>query len=84
MSQRQTNVEFLTDLMEFSPLGPLTQAFIVHTLHVGARQIADDPNPSRFDSAVLDGTYWQQIAKHVADRMDEFYGSYDRNTPATD
>ena len=80
----QSNLEFLTELMEFSPKGPLVQVFIIHAVHTAARQVAQAPDPSVFESAALDGRAWQEVAKHIAERMDEQYGSYDRDLPATD
>lgn len=80
----QSNLEFLTELMQFSPKGPLVQVFIIHAVHAAARQVAAAPDPSVFDSAALDGRAWQDVAKHIAERMDEKYGSFDRDAPAPD
>lgn len=79
MSHSKSNVEFITELMEFSSMGPMTQVFIVHMLHAVATRIANDPNPERFSNGLMEGTYWVQLAQHVKDRMDEHYGSLDCN-----
>lgn len=81
---RQTNVEFLTELMEFSKFGAMVQAFVIHCLHSKAHEIAIDPHPEQYDCAIFEGTYWQEIAKDVDRQMSEQYGSYDRNQPASD
>jgi hypothetical protein len=81
---QQTNVEFLTELMEFSKFGPMVQAFVIQALHEKADEIASEPHPERYDCALFEGTYWQAIAKDVARQMAEKYGEYHRDQPATD
>ncbi|MXN30139.1 MULTISPECIES: hypothetical protein [Delftia] len=81
--QQLTNVEFITELMEFSRYGPMVQAFVVHCLHTTAREIAEHPDPEKFGSALFDGQLWQDIAKDVLRQMDERYGANDRNPPAS-
>ncbi|MCO5337037.1 hypothetical protein NHB13_10545 [Delftia tsuruhatensis] len=82
--QQQTNVEFLTELMEFSKFGPMVQGFVIQALHEKADEIANDPHPERYDCGLFDGTYWQEIARDVARQMAEKYGDYNRNQPAID
>lgn len=82
--QQQTNVEFLTELMEYSKFGPMVQGFVIQALHEKADESAKDPHPERYDCGLFDGTYWQAIAQDVARQMAEKYGDYNRNQPAID
>ncbi|MFG0678808.1 hypothetical protein [Delftia sp. WSY_7] len=82
--QHQTNVEFLTELMEYSRFGPMVQAFVIHCIETKAREIAEFPNPELFDSDFMSGQFWQDIAKDVVRQMDEKYGALDRTTTLTD
>ncbi|WP_208935419.1 hypothetical protein [Paracidovorax avenae] len=70
----QSNIEFVTDLMQFSPKGPLVQVFIVNAIHSAAKQVAEEPDPMVFDSPAFDGKVWQDVAKEILQRMDEKYG----------
>ncbi|KFJ12665.1 hypothetical protein DR66_3856 [Delftia acidovorans] len=81
--QQQTNVEFLTELMEYSKFGPMVQGFVIHCLHMTAKEIAEHPDPEKFGSALFDGQLWQDIAKDVLRQMDERYGANDRNPPTS-
>lgn len=84
MPHEETNVEFITGLMEFSQFGPMVQGFVIQALHEKADEIANDPHPERYDCALFEGTYWQAIAKDVARQMADRNGFYSRNQPATD
>jgi hypothetical protein len=62
--QRRTNVEFVRDLMEFSPYGALVQAFVLEALSRYADQVAD-ADPAQFDSALLSGHAWVGVARDI-------------------
>lgn len=70
----QSNLDFLNDLMQFSPKGPLVQVFIVNAVQSAARQVAEEPDPTTFDTPAFDGKVWQDVAKEILNRMDEKYG----------
>lgn len=70
----QSNLEFLNDLMQFSPKGPLVQVFIINAVQTAAKQVAEEPDPATFDTPVYDGKVWQDVAKEILQRMDEKYG----------
>ncbi|GKS73297.1 hypothetical protein AVME950_00395 [Acidovorax sp. SUPP950] len=70
----QSNIDFLNDLMQFSPKGPLVQVFIINAVHTAAKQVAEEPDPRVFDSAVFDGKVWQDVAKDILRRMDDKFG----------
>jgi len=79
-----TNVEFVTELMEYSRYGPMVQAFVIHCIHTKAREIAEFPNPEWFDSGFMCGQFWQDIAKDVVRQMDGKYGALARTTSKSD
>ncbi|WP_404299014.1 hypothetical protein [Alicycliphilus denitrificans] len=87
MPQQQklkTNVEFITELMEYSRFGGMVQVLVIQALRDGVEEIANYPHPEHFDNGLFDGTYWQAIAKDVARQLTEKYGPYNRVRPATD
>ena len=73
MSQYQTNVEFVTEIMEFSRYGALAQAFVIEALHLYAGDVAA-ADPRAFDSAGLSGSAWVGVAKEILAKADGKYG----------
>lgn len=73
MSQYQTNVEFVSELMEFSRYGALAQAFMIEALHRYAGEVAA-ADPRAFDSAGLSGNAWVGVAKEILAKTDGKYG----------
>ena len=73
-SQIQTNVEFVTELMQFSRYGALAQLFVVdaNMKHAEAVAAADDPNA--FSNGLIHGPTWVDCAKDIKRQLDEFYG----------
>lgn len=82
--QQKTNVEFLTDLMEYSRFGGFVQVFVIQALHHRVAEIANHPDPEHFGNGLYAGSYWQEIAKDVDRQLTEKYGPYTCSKPATD
>lgn len=70
----KTNLELVTELMEFSPAGALAQVFIIDAIYKHAKAVAQlDPatmSPNHFVSHEA----WVKTAVHIKETMDAFYG----------
>ncbi len=60
----QTNVEFLTDVMEWSPAGPLMQAFVIEAIAKYAEQVQHMPQDQRdqMDNSFISYAGWRKCA----------------------
>ncbi|RMX08214.1 hypothetical protein D8I35_03630 [Corticibacter populi] len=68
-----TNVEFVTELMEFSPYGALAQMFIIDAIAKHAKAVAQ-ATPEKFESAMLSGEAWIGVAKDINAKLKAHYG----------
>jgi len=76
VGNRQTNIEAVVDLMEFSQYGALAQLFVVDALSKHARHVADAP--AEAFAGMRDGMIgqeaWQGVAREIAQKMDAHLG----------
>lgn len=64
-----TNVDFVTDLMSYSPVGALAQAFILEAIGRYAKEVCEaEPWP---DDVMLSFEAWQRCAKHIVKKFEE-------------
>lgn len=82
MSKFKSNTEIITDIMEFSAAGPMSQMFIIEAIRKYGEQIIDDQDkindltstsyigPNGF----IDGEAWVHTAKTVLNEISEGYG----------
>ncbi|MFM9925451.1 hypothetical protein VLK31_20850 [Variovorax sp. H27-G14] len=63
-----TNVEFVTDLMEFSAHGALIQAFVMQALEQYAKRVAAMA-PEALDTPMVSGHAWHGCAVEVRDKL---------------
>lgn len=68
-----TNVEFVTELMEFSPNGALSQLFIMEAIRKYAEAVSH-AKPEEVDSVFIDGASWVRVAQDIKARLDERHG----------
>lgn len=73
-AHRQTNTEWLTDLMDFSKAGPLMQAFVLEAIAKYAKRCAEAES-STFDSPMLSGTAWQRCAVEAQTALAKHLGT---------
>lgn len=77
-TRRATNVEAITEIMEFSRYGALAQLFIIDALSKQARCVADAPPESfqgeGWQGSMISGTAWQAVAREIADKLDKHLG----------
>ena len=72
---RMTNVEFVTELMQFSRYGALAQMFVIDALAKHSAVVAATDDPSVFSTGLFDGQAWVACAKDIKRQLDEHYGS---------
>ena len=63
-----TNVEFVTELMEFSAHGALIQAFVLQALQQYAQRVAA-LDPQALDTPMVSGHAWHGCAVEVRDKL---------------
>ena len=63
-----TNVEFVTELMEFSTHGALVQAFVMQALEQYARRVAET-DPEALDTPMVSGHAWHGCALEVLRKL---------------
>ena len=74
-SQTQTNVEFVTELMQFSQYGALAQLFVIDALIKHSAAVAAADNPQAFSNGLIHGPTWVDCAKDIKRQLDAHYGS---------
>jgi hypothetical protein len=75
---QSTNVEVVTDLMEFARSGPLMQSFILYAVLRYAEQVAN-AEPASFESPMLSGAAWHRCGREALDAISAHLG--DTPTP---
>lgn len=67
MTNRQNNIEFVTDLMDYSKSGALIQAFVITALEKYSQQVlADD---STWPVTLISQSVWKDMAQEVIDKI---------------
>ncbi|CAK7033552.1 hypothetical protein [Saezia sanguinis] len=79
---RQTNVEFVTKLMEFSKYGAMAQLFVLQALDQYAHMVANAP-PERFagTETFISAQAWQGVAKEIAHKIDHRFDENKLSAP---
>lgn len=67
MPKHETNVEFVTRMMEFCPTGALSQAFIIEAIGRYAKLVAE--NPPIPDTDFLSGEAWKRTGDWINAQM---------------
>jgi hypothetical protein len=63
-----TNIEFVTELMEFSAHGALIQAFVIQALEQYAKRVAA-MTPQALDTPMVSGHAWHGCALEVQRKL---------------
>ena len=72
MSDRQTNVEFVTELMEFSRFGAMAQLFVMQALDEFSHAVAVAPPETFRDTAhFINPELWQGVAREITQKIDQ-------------
>lgn len=69
---RMTNVEAVTEVMEFSRYGTLAQAFVMDALAKHSRAVADaDPAAlASMEGGLVSPAAWQGVAREIAEKLE--------------
>jgi len=74
MSKRKTNVEFITEVMEYSRCGALMQGFVIDSIGKMARAVLDAGEPEDDGKGLVNSQAWYQCAKELDEKLTEHYG----------
>lgn len=74
MSSTKTNVQVLTDLMQFSRHGALAQVFIIDAIQKHANRVAV-ADPAQVDSPMISGEAWVGVANEIQGTLEAHYGT---------
>lgn len=77
-----TNVEFVTELMEFSAHGALIQVFVMQALEQFAMRVAA-MDPEALDTPMVSGRAWHGCAVEVRDKLARRLDRDEQDHPAT-
>lgn len=66
MKKPETNVEFVTRLMEFSPTGALSQMFIIAAIDNYSKAVAEDPP---IEHSLINGEAWKRTAEWLQEEL---------------
>lgn len=73
--RRQTNVEFVTELMEFSRYGAMAQMFVIEALAQYSKAVAEAKPESIGAAPFINAATWQAVAREIHDKVDARYNS---------
>lgn len=74
MKKKQlTNTQLLNEIMEWSPAGPLVQAFVIQALETFAVRVIA-AGPEACDSPMVSGKAWVKCAVEVQKALREHLG----------
>jgi hypothetical protein len=65
---RKTNVEMITDMMEFSNNGSLMQAYIIEAIYNYSLQVIK-AGPEVFNNGLLNGKSWVACAEEAVNKI---------------
>ena len=70
--KRETNVEFVTRLMEFAPTGAMSQLFVTDALIKRAEYVVDREADilAAMENHILDAQAWVAIAKWIKEQIE--------------
>jgi hypothetical protein len=78
MAKRQTNVQFLTQLMEYSNFGAMSQVFIMDAIQKHAKHVSSIPLDDlrkQFGESMVSADSWHGVAIEIKDKFEEHYKS---------
>lgn len=70
MPKFKTNEEFVSNLMRYSPVGGLVQAFIIQAILNYSKAVAAE-KPEDLDTGLVSGHAWHRCAVDIQQRMKE-------------
>jgi len=71
--KRQSNIEVITELMEFG--NPLKQVFIMQAVEQYAEAVGAS-TPEELDTSFISGQAWHDCAAEIKAKLDEHFGGH--------
>jgi len=72
LRKRETNVEFITRIMNYCPQGALGQVVVLHALE-GYCNMVEHFDESEFDNPMLSGSTWKDTCKWMQSEIDKHF-----------
>lgn len=69
----KTNVEVVTELMEFSKYGALSQVFIIEALRFYSEKVTQAGEPKDDPLSLISPVAWYNVAKEINDTLKAKY-----------
>ena len=69
----KTNEEFISELMNFSPYGRLTQVFVIEAIRYYSELVGNTPKPFAPGNHIISQIAWWEIANFVNDQVNQNY-----------
>lgn len=73
--KKLSNSEFLNDIMEFAPVGPIAQIFVIEAIRYYAEQVKSGPKPTESGNGIINPIAWHDTAEYLYDRFEAKYGN---------
>lgn len=73
MNKRQSNEEFVNELMTFSKYGVLAQVFPIEALRYYSELVSGQPKPTEAGNGLVSPIVWHNIATDVNKALKENY-----------
>ncbi|RUS67740.1 hypothetical protein CUZ56_00217 [Saezia sanguinis] len=71
MKKRMTNIEFVTDLMQYSKYGVMAQLFVIEALHCYSDTVANAaPEQLKELGEFINPQAWQGVAREIAEKIE--------------
>lgn len=68
---RKSNVEFITELMEFAQTGPMMQAFIMEACSRYAKQVMESDGKEWPENYIISFDLWKRVATELNEALDK-------------
>lgn len=74
--ERQTNVDVVTDIMEYSSYGALAQAFVIDALVKFSKIVMDTPSEklAMMDNGIITCEAWKGVAAEINQKLARYHG----------
>ncbi len=66
MPERETNIEFVTRIMQRCPTGALSQLFVIDAIDKLSKAVANAPP---MEHPIIDGETWRQTAIFIQEQL---------------
>jgi len=72
---RQTNIEFISHIMDYSKSGAMMQLFIMHAIEAQSDRVVADRKKviENMKDGFISGEAWVECAKELQDLLDDRY-----------